>query len=59
MLLIAIGPNGIVMAKDRELQAEDAIALLQDERETIAQLARALDANRSKTHLGVARRPID
>lgn len=55
MLLLAIGAGSISASMDLKLDAEDAIALLSDELETIAQLLRHMKANQ-KTHHFIARK---
>jgi predicted metal-dependent hydrolase len=48
-LIIAIGVNGLAVAKPAEVDAEDAIAFLQDLQEPIARAIRQLDQNH-ETH---------
>jgi hypothetical protein len=42
LLIVAIGVNSIAIAKDPKLDPEDAIALLELEQDTIAELLRRL-----------------
>jgi hypothetical protein len=56
MLLLAIGPNSIAASMDLKLDAEDAIAMLEAEANTIAELLRSMK-NAQKTHHFIARRP--
>lgn len=49
MLVIAIGPNSIAIAKDRELRAIDAVEILENEAKTIAEILGQLD-QRKVTH---------
>ena len=55
MLLLAIGPNSISAAMDLKLDPEDAIAMLEAEAETIAELLRYLKTAQ-KTHHFIARK---
>lgn len=54
LLLLAIGPNSISASMDLKLDAEDAIAMLADELETIAKLLRFMKETQ-KTHHHIAR----
>lgn len=54
MLILAIGPNSISASMDLKLDPEDAIAILQDEADTIAQLLRYLKQAKL-THHHIAR----
>lgn len=54
LMMVAIGVNSVVVAKDRNLNAEDAIELLTKELDVIARLVRDLHASK-KTHGAKAR----
>jgi hypothetical protein len=48
LLVLMIGVNSIVASMDTDLDPEDAIALLESEQETIAELLRYMRANKRK-----------
>jgi hypothetical protein len=48
-IVIAVGSRSVAVAKNRELDAEDAIAILSEIQDSIAQALRQLDAHR-QTH---------
>jgi hypothetical protein len=48
-LVVAVGANSIAVAKDREMDAEDAIVVLMDIQDQIAQALRQLD-EKKQTH---------
>jgi hypothetical protein len=50
LLLVAIGANSVCAAIDDKLDAEDAIELLELERDTIARLIRTLKENKTTHH---------
>lgn len=56
MLVIAIGGNSIAISKDENLKAEDAVAMLTDEMETIALAIRQITNDHS--YAIARRRPI-
>ena len=49
LIVLAIGVNSVVVAKDDQLDEEDAIATLETERDTIEELLRYLGQTK-KTH---------
>lgn len=55
-IVLAIGANALAVAKPRELDAEDAIAILSDLQDQIARALRQLDEQR-QTHLYTALTP--
>jgi hypothetical protein len=55
MLIMAIGVNSIAIAKDPDLTPEDAIQLLEHERETIERLLQRL--HHTRQIYGAAQRP--
>lgn len=54
LFMIAIGRNSIAIARAEDLTAEDAIAVLQDEIDTMSRLLRIL-AEQGKTHGSISR----
>lgn len=55
-IVIAVGTNSVAIAKPRELDAEDAIAILEDVQNEIARALRELDSRRI-THLALSLHP--
>lgn len=55
-IVLAVGANSIAVAKNRDLDAEDAIVILADLQEQIARALRELDSRRV-THLAMAAPP--
>jgi hypothetical protein len=58
MLVLAIGGNGIAVAKDQKLEPEAAIAMLESERQLISDLIESIHAGfeRTKREFGHTRR---
>ena len=52
-LIVAIGATGLAVSKPRDMDAEDAIAVLADLQDAIAQAVRQLDQSK-QTHTAIA-----